>query len=64
MPYESQMHEGQFPDAHGSQGGQQNYDFKFDPIHFRQKVPCMADRSFLINQAILSSSNQTKNLAF
>ena len=27
----------------------QSYDFKFDPIHFRQKVPCMADRNFLIN---------------
>ena len=45
-------------------GGQPMYDFKFDPLHFRQKVPCMADRSFLINQAILSSSTQMPRLGF
>ena len=36
----------------------QNSDFlKFDPLHFRQKVPGMADRNFLVSQAILSSSS-------
>jgi hypothetical protein len=42
----------------------QNYDFKFDPIHFKQKVPLMGDRNFLINQAVLSSSSQTRKLNF
>lgn len=39
-----------------------HYDPKFDPLHFRQKVPCMADRSFLINQAILGSSTPSQRL--
>jgi len=41
---------GRYPDGtRDDSGGQPHYDFKFDPLHFRQKVPCMADRSFLIN---------------
>jgi hypothetical protein len=34
---------------------QVSYDFKWDPINFRQKVPCMGDRDFLVNQAILNN---------
>ena len=55
---------GRYPDGLSEGVGQPHYDFKFDPLHFRQKVPCMADRSFLINQAILSSSTQRPRVGF
>ena len=35
-----------------------SYDFKFDPVNFRQKIPCMGERNFLVNQAILVNSSQ------
>ena len=40
--------------------GETSYNLQFDPINFRQKVPCMGDREFLINQSILHNST-TKN---
>jgi hypothetical protein len=33
------------------------YNFHYDPIFFRQQVPMMADREFLINQAMLLKSS-------
>lgn len=35
-----------------------SYNFHYDPVVFRQQVPSMADRDFLINQAILLKSSQ------
>ena len=43
---------------HNDVGG--GYDFKKDPIACNQKLPCMADRNFLVNQAILSGSGGAK----
>ena len=35
------------------------YNFKqYDPLQFRQKMPCMGDRQFLVNQAVLQKSSQ------
>ena len=39
-----------------SQQGKRNFDPRSDPMLFRQKVPSLGDRRFLVNQAILSSS--------
>jgi hypothetical protein len=33
-----------------SDGG---FDLQFDPLNFRQKMPMMADRNFLVDQALL-----------
>lgn len=33
-----------------------NYNLQFDPINFMQKVPCLGDREFLVNQSILYNS--------
>ena len=35
-----------------------------DELEIRQKVPCLGDRRFLINQAILSSSVPSNRVAF
>jgi len=34
---------------HTSAQPEQNYDFTFDPVKFRQKMPCLGDREFLVN---------------
>ena len=39
------------------------YDFQFDPVNFRQKLPCMGDRSFLVNQAILLNSTHKNKVS-
>ena len=41
-------------------GDETSYNLAFDPINFLQKVPCMGDREFLVNQSILHNST-TKN---
>ena len=33
-----------------------NYNLQYDPINFMQKVPCLGDREFLVNQSILYNS--------
>eukprot|EP00347_Sterkiella_histriomuscorum_P005013 403358235 len=39
------------------------YNFHYDPLQFRQQIPLMGDRTFLINQAILQKSSQRQRYA-
>jgi len=40
-----------------------SFDLKFDPLLFRQQLPALGERNFLVNQAILqtNSSHSVKN---
>ena len=40
----------------GSIKEETSYNLQFDPINFLQKVPCMGDREFIVNQSILHNS--------
>ena len=40
-----------------------NYNLQFDPINFMQKVPCLGDREFLVNQSILYNSQATNKVS-